>query len=86
MGSAVPMEMGAVADQGEEDDVGSLGQRAVGAGIGKGGGRGGARVPPTKVNLPPGVHWVRRCVILVDSHQVPAEDVAPATIITSIAR
>ena len=45
MGSAVPMDLGAVDT--EVDDAGSLGQRGVGTGVGKGGGKGDAPKPPT---------------------------------------
>ena len=58
----VPMDAGA-AD--EEEDAGSMGQRAVGPGAGKGGGKGGGKnswaapLPPTCEKLPPGGHaWM----------------------------
>ena len=52
MGNSVPMEAGAVADQ-AADDAGSLGQRGVGPGLGKGGPP-RAPVAPTARRLPPG--------------------------------
>ena len=52
MGSAVPMDLGAVEEG--EDDAGSLGQRGIGTGVGKGGGKGDAPRPPKRAQLPPG--------------------------------
>lgn len=46
MGSAVPMDLGAV--DAEEDDAGSLGQRGVGVGAGKGAGKGDVPNPPSR--------------------------------------
>jgi len=50
MGSAIPMDAGGVE---AHDDAGSLGQRGVGPGLGKGGAR-RAPVAPTVAKLPPG--------------------------------
>ena len=50
MGSAIPMDAGGVD---AHDDAGSLGQRGVGPGLGKGGAR-RAPVAPTVPRLPPG--------------------------------
>ena len=50
MGSAIPMDAGGVDAQ---EDVGSLGQRGVGPGLGKGGAY-KAPVAPTVRRLPPG--------------------------------
>ena len=49
LGSAIPMDAGAV----EQEDAGSLGQRGVGPGLGKGGGY-RAPAPPMSRQLPPG--------------------------------
>ena len=52
MGSAIPMDAGAV-EAAVTEDAGSLGQRGVGPGLGKGGPP-RAPVPPTGRRLPPG--------------------------------
>ena len=53
MCSAIPMDAGGVDAAAAADDAGSLGQRRVGPGSGKGGGR-QAPVGPTARKLPPG--------------------------------